>query len=177
MGDDTEPLASPFDVLRHPELRRFMRWYLETRGTRRVVAPAELDPTLFKPLLAHAYYYDHEPAGDAFRLRLAGEEIRELLPNARRGALLEEIIPTAALPLVRERYRRVVHDCAAMHAIGRVFVSMGDPGTGERLVVPLGEEGAKPRQIFGATFYRFARPRTGERRFSHEEMTLSFIPL
>ncbi len=142
-----------------------------------MVAGKKLDPTELKSLLARAFYYDYLPAEDDFRLRLAGEEIRAVLPNARRGALLGEVIPANVLEQVRDRYRRIVQEPAVFHGIGRVFFTIGNPGLGERLVVPLADETGTATQIFGATFYDFSENPWRGQNVSHEDVESTFIPL
>lgn len=170
-------LARPFEMIRHPELRRMMRWYLASRGEQKLVAAQRLDPTELKGVLARAFYYDYERASDDFRLRLAGEEIRALLPNARRDATLAEVIPANVLEVVRDRYRRIVIERSVFHGIGRVFFTIGNPGLGERLVLPLADDSGAVTQIFGATFYDFSNRLWGGRDFSHEEVESTFIKL
>jgi PAS domain len=176
-GDAAVVLPQGFERVQHPELRRFMQWYLAMRGDQTMVAAKKLDPTELKPLLARAFYYDYLPATDDFRLRLAGEEIRAVLPNARRGAHLAEVIPGNVLEQVRDRYRRIVTEPAVFHGIGRVFFTIGNPGLGERLVVPLADEGGVAMQIFGATFYDFSENPWRGQNLSHEEVESTFIPL
>ena len=142
-----------------------------------MVAAKKLDPLDLKPLLARAFYYDYLPAEDDFRLRLAGEEIRAVLPNARRGATLAEVIPVNVVDQVRDRYRRIVTEPAVFHGIGRVFFTIGNPGFGERLVVPLADETGRATQIFGATFYDFSENPWGSQNYSHEDVESTFIPL
>jgi PAS domain len=176
-GDGAILLPDAFERVQHPELRRFMQWYLATRGKQQMVAAKKLDPLDLKPLLACAFYYDYLPANDDFRLRLAGEEIRAVLPNARRGATLAEVIPANVVEQVRDRYRRIVTEPAVFHGIGRVFFTIGNPGYGERLVVPLADEAGRATQIFGATFYDFSETPWRGKNVSHEDVESTFIPL
>lgn len=128
-------------------------------------------------LVPHLFLYDFDPAQRSFVLRVAGEEIRRLLPNSRPGVPLEKIMPPAALAAVLDRYRRVCETPAIMHAIGRVFVKLGGSGIGERIVMPLADANGRVHQLPGATIYGLGGQNEQDRVFEREEVTLTFAPL
>jgi hypothetical protein len=176
MESETARLAPPFDVIRRPELRRMMSWYLAVRGDRQMIGPGEIDPIALKEVLSRAFYYDYDAEHDGFRLRLAGEEVRSLFPGSVRGARLEDIIPAHIQALVHERYRRIVREHLVLYSAGRVFHTIGRHGHGERLVFPLGEGAGPAQQIFGSTFYDFDAAR--HRPVGEADLqTVSFLPL
>ncbi len=128
-------------------------------------------------LVPHLFLYDFDPAQRSFVLRVAGEEIRRLLPHSRPGAPLEKIMPPAALATVLDRYRRVCETPAILHAIGRVFVKLGGSGIGERIVMPLADANDRVHQLLGATIYGLGGQNEQDRVFEREEVTLTFAPL
>ena len=108
----TETILLPdrFSVVRHPELRRLVRYYRDACGGGRMITRAALDPMLLKSMLPRVFYYDYDAATDDFRLRLAGEEIRAVLPSAKRGARVADIIPASSVDRIRGYFRRVVKE-------------------------------------------------------------------
>lgn len=52
-----------------------------------------------------------------------------------------------------DRHRRVVEGPALMHGHGCVFRHLGSIGIGERIALPLAEDGVRPDGIFGAIIY------------------------
>jgi hypothetical protein len=77
----TEAIVLPqrFSVVRHPELRRLVRYYRDACAGGRMISREALDPMLLKTVLPRVFYYDYDAEADDFRLRLAGEEVRAAL--------------------------------------------------------------------------------------------------
>lgn len=159
-------------------LQGFVGHWLDRRHAASVVTRRE-DFDLFHlpALVPHLFLYDFDPAQRSFVLRVAGEEIRRLLPHSRPGVPLEQIMPPAALATVQERYRRVCETPAIMHAIGRVFVKLGGTGIGERIVMPLADANDRVHQLLGATIYDLDGQNGQDRVFEREEVTLTFASL
>ena len=176
----TEAIVLPqrFSVVRHPELRRLVRYYRDACAGGRMISRQALDPMLLKTVLPRVFYYDYDVATDDFRLRLAGEEIRAVLPSAKRGALVGDILPAKDAERIRGYYRRVVKEKLLLHSRGRVVFKSGEEGMGERIVVPVGDAQGRPAQIFGASFYEVeGKSRAARHEFSFELVEVSFIPL
>jgi hypothetical protein len=83
------------------------------------------------------------------------EAIIEAIGCQIRGRAIEECFPEAAMPVLRERLARVLAGPGFMWNYGRVYVTSGRGGFGERLSLPLSEEGVRADGIFGATVYTF----------------------
>ncbi|HLT79078.1 MAG TPA: PAS domain-containing protein [Ferrovibrio sp.] len=165
------------DYIRSPRLRRLAETWFARRGDARVTRREDIGPADFPALLPHVFLYDFEPETRRLTLRLAGEEIRNLMPKAARGLTLEEIVPEAALETVRGRYLRVCEEPAIMHAAGRVFLDPQATGSGERLLLPLGDATGAVRQMIGATIYVLPDLRRDDSVFAHEEVETTFFPL
>jgi hypothetical protein len=75
------------------------------------------------------------------------------------------------------RYRRVLEQPAFMCNQGAVFSLHGGVGVGERIVMPLAEDGIHPDGILGATVYRLNGSRGRERLKSSELQSVEFFPI
>jgi len=76
------------------------------------------------------------------------------------------------------RHKRVVAEPALYHGSGRVFHHEGRSGRGERIILPLAEDGRNGDGILGATIYELSAPLDVERvddTLSGE--TESFFPI
>ena len=163
--------------IRSPLLQRLVSYWLERRGTARVTPRKDIGPADFPALLPHVFLYDYEPASRGLTLRLAGEEIRRILPNSTAGTPIERIIPPESLGGVLERYRRVCEEPAILHATGRVFLNLGGTGVGERVCLPLAGPDGSVRQMIGATIYNLGGHLYEGSTFSREEVAITFTPL
>lgn len=163
--------------LRSPLLKQLAAYWLQRRDGARVTRRSAIDPRDFPSLLQHIFLYDYDPATRRLTLRLAGEEIRRMLPRSNPGARLDEIIPPAYFPTVEARYRRVCEEPAIMHAVGRVFLNLGGTGSGERILLPLAGDDGVVRQMLGATLYQLGDRYLGGTEFDREEVAIGFAAL
>lgn len=158
-------------------LRDFVSHWLDCRAKGAVVTRrADFDIFHLRALIPHLFLYDYNPGDHAFTLRVAGEDIRRLLPNSVAGVPLDRIMPPAFFPEVHNRYRQVCERPAILHAIGRVFLNLGGSGVGERIALPLADEQGKVYQLLGATLYKLGDQQYGS-RFERDEFALTFTPL
>lgn len=141
-------------LLRSAPLRAVAEHWFANRGDALITPRASFDIFRFRALLPNTFLYDYEPEARTLKLRLAGEEIRTLLRNAQPGASLYDMMPKDLAANMEQKYRRVCEEPAFMHVIGRVFQGLGGTGVGERLIMPLGDDGGAARQLLGATLYR-----------------------
>lgn len=161
-----------------PDLQAFVRhWFACRRKGERVTRRSDIDLFHVPALVPGLFLYDYDPATHDFTLRVAGEEIRRVLPNSLPGTPLDRIMPPAILPVVLERYRRVCEEPALMHAIGRVFLNLGGSGVGERIALPLAGDDGRVHQLIGATIYSFGNQLADGSSFAREEVALTFVPL
>src|SRR3546814_14130874 len=103
-------------------LRAFVAYWYAQRGANLVTRRADFEIFRFAPLLPHIFLYDYDSRTRELTLRLAGEEIRRMLPNSVAGTPLDRIMPARALPAVRARYRRVCEPPGMRQAAGRVVL-------------------------------------------------------
>lgn len=169
------PGMDAFGHIRNVLLRDFLELYLARRDGAHVARRSAFGPLDFPRLLPNIFFYDFNPEANEFRLRVAGEGIKQLLPEARAGMGLEEIFPKSALPLVQERYERICRQPAVMHNIGPVFQLAGGAGLGERVALPLADDHGQVRYMIGATVYGLDATPNGQ--FDEKKQTVTFTPL
>ena len=84
-------------------------------------------------VLAHAYDHVEIPPTKPVTTRV--NLFRAVLPSAKRGALVGDILPAKDAERIRGYYRRVIKEELLLHSRGRVVFKSGEEGMGERIVV------------------------------------------
>ena len=123
------------------------------RGARTMPAWRDIDATAISRHLSIVWAWRHDAALGTFIGRLAGQTIIEAIGNQIRGRRIEECFPSEAMPVIRERFDRVVNGPRLMRSAGPVYRASGRHGTGERISMPLADDGIRSDGIFGATVY------------------------
>ena len=142
-------------AIEDPRLAGLFAYWLARRRDRPMPEFGDIDPIDIPNLLPFLWIHDHDPATDRFRCRLMGEAARSAYDAKVTGRDVEDIISSAAYPVVAERYRAVLSIPAVGHGIGRIYGhTIGRVGDGERLYLPLGDDQGRSRMILGATVYK-----------------------
>lgn len=140
-----------------PRLAGLIGYWLSRRGDRPIPRFQDIDPIDIPNLLEFLWIHDYDPDTDRFRCRLMGESARSAYDAPVTGRDVEEIISSAAYPVVAERYRTVLSVPAVGHGIGRIYShTIGRIGSGERIYMPLADGQDRPRMILGATVYKLS---------------------
>lgn len=177
------PPAMSFDLffaaIQSEPLRVLAAQWNAARGSRRMPAFRDIDPVQIGRPLRYLWSWRYDRATDAFTGRLAGEEIDRAFGKSLRGAKMAEFYTPDVYAVVFPRHRRVVTEPAFFHGTGMVFARMGYTMGGERIGLPLSEDGETGDGIIGGTFYS-ALPQQNEDRplgpdFTSE--TVAFYPL
>jgi hypothetical protein len=149
------------------------------RGGRQMPAWKDIDPAAIGQYLPIIWAWRYEKPLQTFVGRLAGEEIIAVLGNSIRGRPIEECFPAGAHEMVRARYMTVIDGPELMHSYGTVFRHAGGEGRGERIVLPLAEDGVHGDGVIGATVYRLGiRPTLGDQlSVVHHGEIVDFFPL
>ncbi len=142
--------------LEDERVRGLAAHWLDARRGRGMPGRRDLDPTRFPAALPFVWLCDYEAADRGFRYRLAGERIGEANRGPLRGKTLRDVILPEAYPSVVARYHRVVDEPAIAHGVGAVYLNIGRPVMGERLVLPLATDGERPDAIVAITLYEWA---------------------
>ena len=144
-------------------LRAVARWWLSGYTPGRLPSRAEIDLNAIKLALPYVWLIEHVPEEDAFRYRLAGEHVNSVFGYSLRGKRLDEIIEPHMLDTVRDRFLHTLKTPGAVYAVGRVYMRVGGYREGERLILPLSDDGVTGTHLFGVTDYGRGRRDTGEK--------------
>jgi hypothetical protein len=115
------------------------------------------------------------PEDDDFRYRLAGEHVNAVFGSSLRGKRLSDIIEPHLLDTVREHYLHVLNTPGVVYAIGQVYMRIGGYREGERLILPLSDDGVKGTHLVGVTDY--SRGRRDDWEKPPEDMDERFLEI
>jgi hypothetical protein len=162
-----------------PDLRAVAEHWQAARKGRRMPAWRDIDPVALGPRLRHVWAWKYDRHTELFTGRLAGEAIDAIFGKSLRGANMDSFYGPELYAKVYPKHRRVAIEPSFMRGTGFVFISIGRSVIGERIVMPLAEDGLNGDSIFGATVYRALEDVDLERNagldFSGE--TARFFPL
>jgi hypothetical protein len=168
-----------FDSIRSEALRALARQWLAARGARRMPAFRDIDPIGIGRHLRYVWSWKYDRAADTFTGRLAGEEIDRAFGKSLKGMPMTAFYTPDVFEVVFPRHRRVVTEPGFFHGTGMVFARMGYTMEGERIGLPLAEDGDLGDGIIGGTFYKALPPPEAQRPlgpdFTPEQV--AFYPL
>lgn len=127
-----------------------MHWNAVRQG-RRMPRWTDIIPSRIAAHLSLVWSFKYDAARDIFTGRLVGERIARHIGKDFRGLSLAEAYPADALPWVAVLFKRVVSEPALYAHAGPLFHQMGRPHPGERILLPLSEDGTAADGILGAT--------------------------
>ncbi len=87
--------------------------------------------------------------------RFAGSSIEHLFGKNFVGTAMEDLYPARDYPRLYERAKRVVATPELFRGTGMVFRHLDRLGAGERIILPVAEDGEHGDGILGATVYQF----------------------
>lgn len=169
--------------LRSPTLRAVARWWVQAYlAGRAVPSRRRIDLPALRHALPYVWLVEYLPDRDAFRYRLAGEHVNDTFGYSLRGKLLSDVIEPHMLATVRARYVHALRTPGAVHATGRVYARTGRFREGERLILPLAEDGSAATHLLGVTVYHAYGPVEAEAPVSAahlppEHMDESFLTI
>ena len=161
----------------HTRLREVAEHWDRAREGKLMPAWSDLDATELRRNLTIVWAWKYDRAGDRFTGRLAGEEINDAFGKTLRGADMAEFFREFDYPKIFARHKRVVTEPCCARGSGQVFAHARRVGLGERIIMPLAEDGAHGDGVFGATLYD---PRPHEWEEGAEPVlgeTVTFYPL
>lgn len=145
--------ADFFARIESPALRQVAAHWRDTRGQRPMPGWKQIDPTAIAQHLPIIWAWRYDRAADRFVGRLAGDAITMAFGRRMRGAPLHEFFAGRDPDEIARRYRRIVDEPALMYCDGQVFKHAGRVGVGERIGLPLADDGERTDGILGATTY------------------------
>jgi hypothetical protein len=172
-------LQSLEDKIKSPALRTVYDHWCAARGDRLMPAWRDIDAAAIGKYLAKTWAWRFDPAQDTFIGRLAGEDITAVLGREIRGRRFADCFPSHSAAMVEARHRKVIRDPAIMFTTGRVYVLTGGYGLGERIVLPLSEDGVTGDGVLGVTDYRLnmSDVRSVGATIDHDDEKISYYPL
>lgn len=137
-----------------PALKAVARHWNQARGARKMPAWSDIKPSAIAAHLPIVWAYKYDRATDTFTGRLAGDRITSIFGAANiRGLAMSEGFPADQYPVLFARSKRIITQPALMRGSGLAFRHLDRYGTGERIMMPLAEDGEHGDGIFGATEY------------------------
>ncbi len=128
--------------------------WLGARAGRAMPSRRAIDPTAMPATLPHLFIYDYDAATRRFFCRLAGEEINVTAGTNCSRRYFDEIFPPAIVAIVGERYRQVVSVPTIAHMRGTIMMANGMRVPGERLLLPLSDDGTVADGLIGGSIYQ-----------------------
>lgn len=165
------PPADPFErtdagVIRAAELRALYNFWQERRGSRSQPDRASFLPEELKPWWPDLIIYDVVPfsAGPRYRFRLQGTRVVQSDGADFTGRYLDDVMPPPFRFGMLAAYHRAVNERAPVYTVRDSQDRAGRPVVFERLILPLGPDGAAPKQLltgllahaYGAYFERYS---------------------
>jgi hypothetical protein len=139
--------------IEHADLRHVAEHWATARGAKRMPAWRDIDPLQMPKQLPIVWSWRYDRRSGEFFGRLAGEAIEAIFGKSFRRAKMEKLFPPDQYPTIYERHQKVVLDPCLCRGSGRVFRHLDRFGLGERVIMPLAEDGQNGDGLFGATIY------------------------
>jgi hypothetical protein len=158
-----------------PDLQVIAAHWNQARGAKRMPAWSDIDPVAIGRRLRHVWSWKYDRSADEFVCRLAGEEIVLAFGKSPRGRKMSEFFAPDVYQAFLPWHRRIMLEPALMHGAGKVYSRVDRNFTGERIMMPLAEDGKQGDGILGATVY-LATAGVGAAP-SYADETLDFFPL
>jgi hypothetical protein len=140
-----------------PELGDVARHWNDVRGSRTMPSWGDIQPKQIIAEFLIIWSYKYDQTVDAFTGRLAGHQIEQIFGKKFGGTPMTELYPEEDFPRLFARAKRVVCEPALYRGEGMVFKHVDYYGQGERIMMPLADDGVHGDGILGATQYQSFR--------------------
>jgi hypothetical protein len=161
-------------AIKSQRLRSLLAHYLEVRGERRMPSRQDIDATRLGPVLPIIWISAYEPAAGTFRYRLAGEEVNQVWGRSVAGCLLSDFVLPERFAATNEAFLKVMREEMALLASGPVYRCNDRIGLGERLVLPLSNDGTTADGLIGATHRELM---VGLDQATMSQQTSTYVPI
>jgi hypothetical protein len=141
------------DTIVSDDLRAVAGNWQAARGDRFMPAWKDIDPVPIGPQLRLIWAWKYDRLEQSFTGRLAGEDILGMFGGAVHGTPMADYFPPEIYRAFFPWMQRVVVEPAFAHGAGLVYRRLGRNFTGERIIMPLGDDGVRGDGLIGATFY------------------------
>lgn len=148
----------------------------EARGVRPMPAWSNIKPQAIARHLPSIWSWKLDPETGVCIGRLAGELIVNAFGESPRGKRDDIFFKDRGGDMIIARHNRVMREPCFYHGIGSVFSHANRTVKGERIIMPLAEDGVTGDGIFGMTVYNLNEILPHGAGDLHSE-TGTFIPL
>jgi len=136
------------------DLRRVALHWNEARASKALPSWSDIKPSAIARQLTLVWTYFYDPAEGDFVGRLGGESITRMVGRNLKGVRMAELRPILNYERLFGWSNRVMTEPALLRARGVVFNQLDRHGLGERIIMPLADDGIKGDGVLGATDYR-----------------------
>ncbi|HEY4161620.1 MAG TPA: PAS domain-containing protein [Dongiaceae bacterium] len=136
------------------DLRAVAAHWQAARGVKRMPAWGDIDPIQLGRRLRFVWAWRYDRTSQLFTGRLAGDDIVHIFGKSPRGMPMAEFFPPEVYRIFHPWHLRVVQEPAFLRGRGRVYSDLGRNFDGERILMPLAEDGDHGDGILGVTFYQ-----------------------
>lgn len=162
--------------MRTESLRVLLKHWRVIKGPLLMPSRHRIDATEFGIVLPSVWLCDYERETDRFRYRLTGERVAKRFGHKLSRHYLDDNTDPDYYPRVHRYYRNVVDFPAVLYIYGRLYAETENPVHGERILLPLSEDGVTVQSIIGATA-EVQENQSDEGRFLPEYQKHSYITL
>lgn len=144
----------PFlDQIESERLRAVAIAWDRAREGRMMPSFRSLRPAAIAAQLPIIWIYAYDRDSTRFTGRLAGDRIAAAFGKNFRGIALEDVHPPQTFDAAHSRMRRVVLEPCCFRSSGALFRKTGQTGIGERIMLPLADDGCHGDGLLGASDY------------------------
>lgn len=134
-------------------LRNVALHWQAARDSHLLPAWSDIRPSAIAAELSLIWAYKYDRAADSFTGRLAGDSIEQIVGKSFRGTPMSVLYDHYDYSVFFQRCKRVVCEPTLMRSEGTVFQHVERYGLGERIIMPLADDGIRGDGLFGATVY------------------------
>jgi hypothetical protein len=142
-----------FASIASDDLRRVAKNWEAARGERLMPGWKDFDPVPIGRQLRFIWAWKYDRAAESFTGRLAGEEIASMFGGIISGVAMSDYFPPEIYRAFFPWMQRVVVQPAFARGSGLIYRRLGRNFTGERIIVPLADDGLHADGLIGATVY------------------------
>jgi hypothetical protein len=136
------------------DLRRVALHWNEARGPKALPSWSDIKPPAIARQLTLVWSYIYDPIAGDFVGRLGGESVTRMIGRNLKGVRMAELGPVLNYERLFGWANRVMTEPALLRARGIVFHQRDRHGLGERIIMPLANDGISGDGVIGATDYR-----------------------
>ena len=114
---------------------------------------SDIRPAAIKSVLPVVWSWIYDRQNNRFTGRLEGDRIHKLFGSSHSGRTLEECFPHDHCVAITPLFHRIVMTPEFFHEQGPIYAHLGTACTGERIALPLADDGENSDGIIGASYF------------------------